>query len=172
VESDEIAAGIKWRHGLKQPSIARRAGARPVAAGLLVALAAPLVGVFPLLIWSALGLSVHGIPLGDLGPVWTATMAYMVAGIPSIVAGLAVGLAIRSRGWIAAPHWRAVTGILLLAWVTLLSIRVQVQPVSLGLILTLYFIAAVIFASWALRLVIIKLGWMPKPFARPTLVYH
>lgn len=149
-----------------------RTSRRPVAAGLLVALAAPLLGVSPLLIWSGLGQTVQGIALGDFGALWTVYMAYLLVGIPSIVAGLVVWLAIKQRGWITVPHWRAVTGLLLLAWVTLLSIWVQIRPVSLGLLLTLYLIVAGIFASWALRLMLVRLGWMPKPRTRPTLVYH
>jgi hypothetical protein len=150
----------------------KRTSRRPIAAGLLVALAAPLTGVCPLLVWSALGQTVHGIALGELGALWTVYMAYLLVGIPSIVAGLVVWLAIQRTGWITAPHWRAVTGVLLLAWVTLLSMNVQIQPASLGVMLTLYLTAATIFASWALRVLVIRLGWMPKPRTRPTLVYH
>jgi hypothetical protein len=148
----------------------KRPKRRPIAAGLLVMLTAPLFGACPLLVWTGLGLDVHGFPLRDFGPLGIIYVVYLFGGIPAIVAGLVVGLAIRMHGWISPQHWRAVTGILTLAWITILGARVKFEPASLGLIAMLYFIVAMVFASWAVRVLIIKLGWIRKKTA-PVLVH-
>jgi hypothetical protein len=142
---------------------ARRVATRPAAAGLLIALTAPILGLCPVLALHALGLGPGESMLFDLGAPWTLSMAYALIGVPSVIAGLLAALAIRKNGSISAPHWRAVTGILTLAWITLLGMYVKFQPASLLLTVIVYVIAAAIFASWALRLMIIKLRWMRKP---------
>ena len=141
----------------------QRGVTRPVAAGLLIALAGPLLGMCPLLVGSGLGLGLDEFPIVGPGALWTLSLAYFLTGIPSIIAGLLTAWAIARNGWISAQHWRAVTAMLVLAWITLLGMYVKVQPASLGVIMMLYLIVAAIFASWALRLTIIKLRWMRQP---------
>jgi hypothetical protein len=147
---------------------ARRGATRPIAAGLLITLAAPLLGLCPVLAWYALGL---GLDQFGVGAAWALSMAYVLTGIPAAIAGLVAGLAIRKNGWVSAEHWRAVTGILAFAWITLVAMYVKFQPPSLLLTVILYLIAAAIFASWALRLIIIKLRWMRVPL-RPIRLVH
>jgi hypothetical protein len=141
----------------------QRSVTRPVAAGLLIALAGPLLGMCPLLVGAGLGLGLDAFAVFDVGILWIFLLAYFLMAAPSVIAGLLAALAIRRDGWVSPQHWRAVTAILTSSWIILLMMYVTIQPVSLGLIIIPYLIAMAIFASWALRLIIIRLRWMRRP---------
>jgi hypothetical protein len=139
---------------------ARQGATRPIAAGVLIVLAAPLLGLFPGLALYAIGLVPREAVAFGSGAQGTISMAYILNGIQSVVAGLLAGLAIWKQGSVSPQHWRAVSAILALAWITLVGIYVKFQPPSLLLIVILYLGASAMFASWVLRIMIVKLRWM------------
>lgn len=146
-------------------------GWKPIAAGLLIAVSAPLLGLCPILAWFALGMGEFS--LGYLTVPSTILSAYFFGAAQSVIAGLWVGLPIQRHGWISLRHWIALSVVLGgLAPVVLLLMNSGTQPRGTGLIyisdlsITCYFIAAALFASLVLRLLIVRLGWMRRPEPR------
>ncbi len=78
-----------------------------------------------------------------------------------------MGWAIYRRGWVSLAAWMVLTVILGLAPIVLLMLTRQ-GPGNTGLIyvsdfkIACYLMAAAIFASLVLRVVVIALGWMRK----------
>ena len=144
----------------------RTAGTRPIAAGLLIALAAPPLGLTPILAWFAMGLGEFSLPNVTL--ISTLPDSYFFGGIQACLAGALVGWAIYRRGWVSLVAWILLTIILGLAPVVVLMM-IRPESGSTGLIyvsdfsIACYLMAAAFFASLVLRAVLIALGWMRKP---------
>jgi hypothetical protein len=139
-----------------------RASPRPIAAGLLIAAAAPPLVICPILTWFELWSS--EVSFGHFSVLSTIVVAYFLGGVQSIVAGWLVALAIQEHGWIGTASWMGYAAVLGLFPVFLIYAS---EPSVI-----LYFSLLILFASFALRLLVVRLRWMPKPRTRPTLVYH
>jgi hypothetical protein len=143
-----------------------RATPRPIAAGLLIALTAPLFGLFPILAWFALGLG--DFSLGYLNVQSIIFGTYFFGGIQSVIAGTLVALAIWRLSWVSAQYWTALTAILGLAPVALFLLNGGAEPSRSSIVyvadssVAFYFIVAALFASLVLRVLIIALGWMRR----------
>lgn len=144
----------------------RPAGTRPIAAGLVIALAAPPLGLTPILAWFAMGLGEFSLPNVTL--ISILPDSYFFGGIQACLAGALVGWAIYKRGWVSLAPWMLLTIILGLAPVVVLMLT-RTEPAGTGLIyvsdfrIACYLMAAAFFASFVLRVVLIALGWMRKP---------
>ena len=132
---------------------------RPIAAGLIIALAGPPLGLLPNLLWSAVGLPLGKFPSAVLG---VPGFAYVMLGLPAIIAGLAAALTIWRNEWVNSQQWAAATAILPLAWFTWLARGFEIPPAYL-LFPTVYILVAAGFSSLVLRWLILALGWMRKP---------
>ena len=142
---------------------------RSIAAGLLIALAAPPLGVTPILAWFAMGqgeFSLPNVPLISALPV-----AYFFGGIQAVLAGILVGWGIYRQGWVSLAAWMALTIILGLAPVILL-IAFGERPTGLFYMshfnAACYLMAAAFLASLVLRVLVIALGLMQRPTAAET----
>lgn len=136
-----------------------------MAAGLLIAFAAPPVGMVPILVWFAMGqgeFSLSYVPLQSALPA-----SYMAGGIQGLLAGMVVGWGIHRRGWIGLEAWMALTVGLALASISVLML-IGNEPGKSGLIyisnvsIACYLVAAALFASLVLRWVIMALGLMRR----------
>jgi len=143
----------------------RPAGTRPIAAGLLIALTAPPLGLSAIAAWFTIGqgeFSLSQVPMRSALPV-----SYFFGGIQACLAGAFVGWAVYRRGWVSLAAWMVLTVILGLAPIVLLMLTRQ-EPAYTGLIyisdfkVACYLMAAAIFASLVLRVLIIALGWMRR----------
>jgi hypothetical protein len=142
------------------------AGTRPIAAGLLIALAAPPLGLSAITAWFTIGLgefSISNLPVESGLPV-----SYLFGGIQACLAGAFVGWVIYRQGWVSPGAWMLLTIILGLAPVVGLMLT-RPESEYTGLIyvsdfkVACYLMAAAFFASFVLRVVLIALGWMRKP---------
>ena len=143
----------------------RRRAMRAVAAGLLIALAAPPLGMSVIEAWFAIGqgeFSLTHVPMRSALPA-----SYFVGGIQACLAGALVGWMIYRDGWVSLGAWILLTLILGLAPVILLMLTHQ-ETAYTGLIyisdfkIACYLMGAALFASLVLRLLLIALGLMRK----------
>lgn len=145
---------------------------RPLRAGLLVALAGPMLGVLPLLILLIFVAGKHATVVAAsalLRQFAAITIAgYLFGGIPAIVAAAMVAYGISKRSWIGWVYWSCMTiaigaGAPFLLYS--LSPRLKLLPIiALGYTpVIIFFLMATVFASLVLRVLIIRLGWMRRP---------
>lgn len=144
----------------------KQGGPRPIAAGLLIALAAPPLGMSVILAWFAAGqgeFSLGYVPVQSALPA-----SYYLGGIQAAVAGTLIGWTIHRRGWVGRDTWTVLTVLLALAPVVVLML-IGVEPGKGALLyvsnvkIACYLIAATLSASLVLRMLIIALGWMLRP---------
>ena len=154
---------------MRSPAHHRRGGLRSIAAGLLIALAAPPLGLAPILAWFAMGLgefSLPNVPLISILPD-----SYFIGGIQAVLAGIVVAWGIYRQGWVSLAAWMALTIMLGLAPVILL-IAFGERPTGLFYMshfnAACYLMAAAFFASLVLRVLVIVLGLMRRPAAAGT----
>jgi len=136
---------------------------RSIAAGLLIALAAPPLGLAPILAWFAMGqgeFSLPNVPLISILPD-----SYFIGGIQAVLAGILIAWGIYRQEWVSLAAWMALTIILGLAPIILL-IAFGERPTGLFYMshfnTACYLMTAALFASLVLRIVIIMLGWMRR----------
>jgi hypothetical protein len=151
---------------------------RPLAAGLLVALAGPLLGSIPLLmLFHYAGTAQpYASAYGVISSFPKAISAgYFWGALPAILAGGAIAWGILSKGWVSLRYWLWLT-LLLAAALPLVFLfgGFSERGVSLSAFavvsITLFFLASVLFASLVLRAAIVRLGWMQRPAEdRPTM---
>lgn len=132
---------------------------RPVAAGWLIALTAPLA-LCPMLAFIVSGQ--NEVIFGDFSYVSTSMADYLLGGIQSFVGGMLTALAIRQNGWISSRWWWAYSIVFGLAPGALLFPIVGGAGLNIGF----YFLIATLVASVLLRRLIIALGWMRSPGQR------
>lgn len=143
-----------------------RSEPRPIAAGLLVALIAPLLALCPLL--TLFVLVNDEVIFGDFTVTSALLPAYFGGGVQSITGGTLVSLAMQTGGWISAQRWVAYTVALGLAPGALLLLMAIAHPSreeTTGwpyVIIALSFLTATLLASLFLRVLIIGIGWMRK----------
>jgi hypothetical protein len=142
---------------------------RSIAAGLLIALAAPPLGLALILAWFAMGqgeFSLPNVPLISVLPD-----SYFIGGIQAVLAGILIAWGIYRQEWVSLAAWMALTIILGLAPVILL-IAFGERPTGLFYMshfnAACYLMAAALFASLVLRVLIIVLGLMRRPAAAET----
>ena len=133
----------------------RQGEPRAIAAGLLVALTAPLV-LCPVLAWITLGQ--REVIFRDFSYLSNIPLAYYLGSAQSFTGGTLVALAIRQHGWISARWWAAYSIAFGLAPGTLLFPIIG----NTGLGIALYFLSATLLASLLLRFLVIGLGLMRR----------
>jgi hypothetical protein len=137
---------------------------RAVAAGLLIAVAAPPLGLLPILAWFAIGQGEFSLPKAPL--ISNLPVAYFFGGIQTVLAGILVAWGIYRQGWVSLAAWMALTTILGLVPVIYLMLMGEG---STGLFYmshfkaACYLMVAAFFASLVLRVLVIALGWMRRP---------
>jgi hypothetical protein len=149
---------------------AHRDAVKALAAAVLIAAAAPLIGLLAIGFWFAMDwgeFSLGYVPLRSAVPA-----AYYLGGVQSAVAGAAIGWAIWRRGWVSRDAWMALTLVLALPPVLILTIFPGANAGKTGLVyvsnfsIACYLLTAALIASGALRSLVIALGLMRR---RPSL---
>ena len=142
---------------------------RAVTAGLLIAVAAPPLGLLPILAWFSIGQGEFSLPNAPL--ISALPVAYFFGGIQAVLAGILVAWGIYRQGWVSLAAWMALTIILGLAPVILLIASGE-QPTGLFYMshfnAACYLMAAAFLASLVLRVLVIALGLMQRPTAAET----
>jgi hypothetical protein len=140
--------------------------ARPIVVGALVAMLGPLLGFAAVLAWVLLDRGVDAALYLTRFPDLIVT-PYMFGALPAAVAGLVAGWRVWRHGAISLRFWLAATGIIallpslaFLAWST--SSPIAALYVTDEEIAAMY-IAATVFASLALRLLLTATGLLRWP---------
>jgi hypothetical protein len=149
---------------------ADRGAVKALVAALLIAAAAPLIGLLAIGFWFGMDwgeFSLGYVPLRSAVPA-----AYYLGGTQSAIAGAAIGWAIWRWGWVGLDAWMALTLVLAVLPVLVLTIFPGTNAGKTGLVyvsnfsIACYLLTAALIASAALRLLVIALGLMRR---RPSL---
>ncbi len=111
---------------MQLPALERSSWARPLAAGLLIAVAGPPLGFLPIVAWFALDQGEFSFSLLNAPPDLL-LMPYIIGGGPALIAGAVAAWLIRRYGWVPARSWLVSTLVFALAPAALFVLR---QPPS------------------------------------------
>ena len=153
-------------------------GNRPIASGLLIAIAGSPLGVLSIVLVMAAGELITTQKWSKIAGLFRTffdtllPFSYIFGGIPAVLAGLLIGVALYRNGWVGWAYWIVVTfslgiaAIFIADLIGVLKMRLF-QPDTalfrLDMELVAFFVGPTLFASLVLRWVIIWLGWMRRP---------
>ena len=146
---------------------------RPLRSGILVAVAGPVLGALPLVLFDPF---VPPKPLVGhdsiaINAYTTVLAAFVWGGAPAILAAGLVAQKIATEKWISLRYWACLTGLCgLAAAITFFNFSMKRMFIAvLGHAALLIFFASTVFASVVLRFLLIALGWMgPRARHKPT----